>query len=163
MEKLGFNLFLFLSQLINFGVMIFILHKLLYSRILEMLRKRTERIEESIKEADKVKEQLANTKRDYEAEISRARQEGAQIISQAQERAKSQEAEIIAQARQEAERIRSEAHEHAQRERDQLLGEVKDQLAEVVSLAASRVLEAEVSTKHDKLIQESLAALSRQN
>jgi F-type H+-transporting ATPase subunit b len=163
MDKLGFNAFLFLSQLINFGVMIFILHKLLYSRILEMLNKRTQRIEESIKDADQVKEQLANAKRDYEAEMARARQEGQQYISQAQERAKAQEAEIIAQARQEADRIRAEARESAERERDQMMSEVKDQLAELVSMAASRVLQAEVTGKHDKLINESLSALGRQN
>jgi F-type H+-transporting ATPase subunit b len=163
MDKLGFNAFLFLSQLINFGVMIFILHKLLYSRILEMLNKRTQRIEDSIKDAEQVKEQLANAKRDYEAEMARARQEGQKYLAQAQERAKAQETEIIAQARQDADRIRAEAREQAQRERDQMMSEVKDQLAELVSMTASRVLQAEITGKHDKLINESLSALGRQN
>lgn len=164
MEALGFNLFLFLSQLINFIAMIVILHTLLYKRVLDMLRKRTERIEQSINEADQVKEQLANAKRDYDAEIARARQEAAQILAQAQERARAQEAEIVAQARQEAERVRDEAREQAERERDQLMREVKDQLAEVVAMAAGQVLKAEVSPKvHAQLIEESLAELGRQN
>ena len=163
MDKLGLNFFLFISQLINFGLMIYILHKLLYSRVLEMLKKRTQRLEESIKDADKVKEQLESEKRDYDEEMSRARQEGAQVIAQAQERAKAQENEIIAQARQEAERIRAEAREQGERERDQLMSEVKDQLAELVSLTARQVLQAEVSGKHDQLINESLSALGRQN
>ncbi len=164
MGELGLNLNLFLTQLINFGVVVTVLSYLLYKPVLNMLRERTERIEQSLQEADQVKQQLANARRDYDAEIARARQEAAGILSQAQDRARAQEAEIIAQARQDADRIRSDAREQALQERDQLLREVKDQLAELVTLAASRVLQAELSTQgHDKLIEESLAALGRQN
>ncbi len=164
MEALGFNLFLFLSQLINFGIMIFILHTLLYKRVRDMLQKRTERIEQSLKEADQVKENLAKAKSDYEKEMARARQEAAQVVSQAQDRAKAQEEEIVAQARQEAERIRAEGREQAQRERDQLMSEVKDQLADLVVQTARQVLQEEVSAqKHTQLIEQSLEALSRKN
>jgi F-type H+-transporting ATPase subunit b len=54
--------------------------------------------------------------------------------------------------------------EQAQQERDQMLREVKSQLAELVTLTATRVLQSELeSTGHDKLIQESLESLGRQN
>lgn len=164
MGELGLNVNLFLVQLINFGVVMAALSFLLYKPVLNMLRERTERIEQSLQEADQVKQQLANARRDYDAEIARARQEAAAILSQAQDRARVQESEIIAQARQDADRIRSDAREQAVQERDQLLREVKDQVAELVTLAASRVLQSELSAQgHDKLIEESLAALGRQN
>ncbi len=164
MGELGLNVNLFLTQLINFGVVVAALSYLLYKPVLNMLRERTERIEQSLREADQVQQQLANAKRDYDAEIARARQEAASILSQAQERARAQEAEIIAQARQDADRIRRDAREQALQERDQLLREVKDQLAELVTLTASRVLQSELSAQgHDQLIAESLAALNRQN
>ncbi len=164
MEALGINFNLFLSQVINFGVVVGALFYLLYKPTLKMLRSRTERIEQSLKDADQVQQQLANAKSDYDAEIARARQEAANILSQAQERAKTQEAEIIAQARQESERIRNEARDQAQQERDQMLREVKAQVAELVTMTASRVLQAELSAKgHDKLIDESLESLGRQN
>jgi F-type H+-transporting ATPase subunit b len=164
MEELGINLPKFLYQLINFVLVVVFLYILLYKRVLTMLNERTERIEQSLKEADQVKQQLANAKRDYDEEIAKARQEAAQILSQAQERAKSQEAEIVAQARQEGERIRADMREQAQQERDQLLREVKSQVADLITLTASRVLQAELAASgHDKLIDESLAALDRQN
>jgi len=50
------------------------------------------------------------------------------------------------------------------RERDQMVGELRGQLADLVTLTASRVLQAEVSAQaHSKLIEESLSALGRQN
>lgn len=164
MDALGINWTLLLAQAINFGAMVVILHILLYKPVRKMLAERTERIEQSLREAEEVKKQLANAKSSYEEEIRRARQEAAEIIAQAQERARAQEAEILAQARQDAERIRAEAREQGERERHQLLSEVKDQLADLVILTASRVLQSEVSARgHQQLIEESLRALGRQN
>jgi F-type H+-transporting ATPase subunit b len=163
MEALGINFNLFLAQVINFGVVVGALFYLLYKPVLKMLRDRTERIEQSLRESDQVQEQLDNARRDYDAEIARARQEAATILSQAQERARSQEAEIVSQARQDADRIRTEAREQAEQERDQMLREVKDQVAGLVTLTASRVLQAELAAQgHDRLINESLEALGRQ-
>lgn len=164
MEQLGINLPKLLYQLINFGIMVYILYIFLYKRVLDMLNERTARIEQSLREADQVKQQLANARRDYDAEIAKARQEAGAILAQSQERAKTQEADILAQARQEAERIRAESREQAQQERDQLLREVKNQLAELVTLTASRVLRAELSQGgHDRLIEESLMAIDRRS
>lgn len=163
MEELGINLPKFIYQLINFIILMWILYAVLYKRVLAMLNERTARIEQSLKEADQVKQQLANAKRDYDSEIAKARQEAASILSQAQERAKAQEAEIVAQARQEGEKIRVELREQAQQERDQMLREVKSQVADLVTLTATRVLQDELKGKHDKLIEESLSALGRQN
>jgi len=90
-EALGINPTLFIAQLINFLLLIFILRALLYRPIMNLLNERTKRIEESVRDAEKVREQLANARRDYEAEIAKARQEAARIVAQAQERAKQQE------------------------------------------------------------------------
>lgn len=163
MEQLGLSLPKLIYQLVNFGVMAVILYVLLYKRVLNMLRERTERIEESLRDAEQVKEQLANARRDYDAEIARARQEAAEILAQAQERAKVQEQEIIAQARQEAERIRADARAQAEQERDQMLRDLKDQMAELVTLTAARVLGEELKANHERLIEESLASLGRRN
>jgi F-type H+-transporting ATPase subunit b len=163
-EALGINLNLFLAQLINFGVVVWLLWTLLYKPVSKMLNDRTARIEASLREADQVKQQLANAKRDYDAEIAKGRQEAAAIVAQAQDRAKAQEAEILAQARKEAERLREEARTQAITERDQMLREAKNQIAELVTLTASQVLDAELKAGgHDKLIAESLAALDRRN
>lgn len=163
MEQLGINWGLLVAHILNLGLLIFLLSRLLYRPVLNMLNERTERIQNSLREADQVKEQLARAKQDYDAELARARQEAASILSQAQERAKVQEQEIVAQARQEADRIRADAREQSVQERDQLLRDLKGQMAELVTLTAARVLGEELKSNHDQLINESLARLGRQN
>ena len=163
MEKLGINWGLLIAQLVNVGLLIWLLTRYLYRPVLNMLNERTRRIQESLRDAEQVKEQLARAKQDYDAELARARQEAAGVLAQAQERAKALEQEIVAQARQDAERVRSEAREQAMQEREQLLRDLKNQMAELVTMTATRVLGEELKSNHDRLIEESLASLGRQN
>ncbi|GAB4111452.1 MAG: F0F1 ATP synthase subunit B [Roseiflexaceae bacterium] len=163
MEKLGINWPLLIAQIVNVALLVWLLSTFLFKPILNMLNERTKRIQDSLGDTDKVKEQLASAKRDYDAEIAKARQEAAGIVAQAQERARVQEQEIIAQARAEADRIRADAREQALRERDQMVSELKDQVASLVTITATKVLGAELQSNHDRLIEESLASLGRQN
>ena len=163
MAKLGINWGLLLAQIFNVVLLVWLLTRYLYRPVLNMLNERTRRIQESLRETELVKEQLARANEDYDQRLAQARQEAAAILAQAQERAKLQEAEIIAQARQEADRIRSDAREQSVQERDQLLRDLKNQMAELVTATASRVLGAELKSNHDQLIEESLASLGRQN
>ncbi|MFL5800189.1 MAG: F0F1 ATP synthase subunit B [Roseiflexaceae bacterium] len=163
MEKLGINWGLLIAQIFNVAILLWLLSRYLYQPVLNMLNERTRRVQESLQNAERIKEQLARAKQDYDAELARARQEAAGILAQAQERAKVQEQEIIAQARQEAERIRAEAREQAAQEREQLLRDLKNQMAELVTMTATRVLGEELKANHDRLIEESLASLGRQN
>jgi F-type H+-transporting ATPase subunit b len=162
-EKLGINWALLIAQLFNVILVLWLLSTYLFKPVLNMLNERTRRIQESLNAAEQAKADQANVRKEYEAELARARQEAAAILAQAQERAKSQEVEIIAQARQEADRIRVEAREQAVQEREQLLRDLKDQVADLVTATATRVLGAELKLNHDRLIEESLASLGRQN
>ena len=163
MEKLGINWGLLIAQIFNVVLLVWLLTRFLYRPVLNMLNERTRRIQESLKETEQVKEQLARANQDYDQKLAQARQEAAAILAQAQERAKLQEAEIIARARQEADRIRAEAREQAVQERDQLMRDLKNQMADLVTITASRVLGEELKSNHDQLIEESLASLGRQN
>ena len=163
MEKLGINWVLLIAQIVNVVLLVWLLKRFLYAPVLNMLNERTKRIQDSLSEADKVRAEMAEAQRDNEAELVRARHEAAAIVSQAQERARAQEQEIVAQARQEADRIRADAREQALRERDQMIGDLKNQVATLVTQTATRVLGAELQSNHDKLIEESLASLGRQN
>ncbi len=161
MEALGINLPKLIYQIINFGIMAYVLYRLLYKPVFTMLQERAARIEQSLKDADQVKEQLANAKRDYDAEIAKARQEAAAILMQAQERVKAQELELISQAQQEAERIRSEARAQAEQERALMFRDAQQQIAEMVTLTAEKVLQAELKQSHSALIEQSLVDLAK--
>ncbi len=163
MGKLGINPYLLVAQLINFGLVVFLLSRLLYRPVLNALQARTQRIQESIENAEQVKQQLARAQQDYEARMAEARQQAAQIVAQAQERAQVQARELVANAQADAERIKAEAHQQAQQEREQLLRGLQGQLANLVTETARNVIGQELRTGggHERLIQQSLSELGR--
>ena len=163
MEKLGINWPLLVAQIVNVVLLVWILRALIFTPVLNMLNERTKRIQDGLGDSDKIKDQLASIKRDYDAEIVKARHEAAGIVSLAQDRARAQEQEIVAQARVEAERIKNDAREQSMREREQMVSDLKDQIAGLVTTTATKVLGAELKMNHDRLIDESLASLGRQN
>ncbi len=77
MGRLGINWFLLISQLINFGLLAFLLVRFLYRPVLDALHNRQMRIQESIENAEQVKQQVARAQQDYEARLHEARQEAA--------------------------------------------------------------------------------------
>ncbi len=162
MEALGVNLGSFIWYLVNFVILLFLLQRFLYQPVLTALANRTSRIQESIENAEQVKQQLSSAQQDYEAQIGRARQEAAQIMAQANERAQVQAREVLANAQTEAARIKAEAQEQAQQEREQLLRGLQGQLANLVTQTAGTVIGQELQGGgHDRLIQQSIADLGR--
>ena len=70
MEKLGINFGLLIAQLVNVILIVWLLTMLLYKPVLNMLNERTRRIQESLKDAEQVKEQLARANQDYDAKLA---------------------------------------------------------------------------------------------
>ncbi|KPL86628.1 MULTISPECIES: F0F1 ATP synthase subunit B [Herpetosiphon] len=164
MDKLGVDLPLLLSQIVNFSLLAILLNMFLYKPILNALQARSERIRESLDNAEKVKQQLARVDADYDAKLQEARREGQTIISQAQERARAQEAELLVVARNNAAKIEEEARNKAEQDRQQMLRGLQGQLASLVTETASNVLGRELQTKgHDELINKSIDQLGRLN
>lgn len=110
-KTFGWNAQLFISQLISFVVVAFLLQKFAYKPILQMLDERRKRIEESLVNAEKIKVELAqaeSTRRqlisDASAQankiIEEARAAAAKISEQEGQRAVAAAADIIAKAKQ---------------------------------------------------------------
>lgn len=164
MEKLGIDLPMLLSQIVNFVLLAVILNAVLYKPVLNALRTRTERIRESLENAEKVKQQLASTQVDYDARMAEARREAQGLLSQAQDRARVQEQELVAEARVNASRIEEDARTKAEQDRQQTLRSLQGELASMVTSTASAVLGRELQGKgHDELIRQSIDQLGRLN
>lgn len=162
MEALGISLGSLIWYLVNFVILLFLLQRFLYRPVLTTLANRTARIQESIENAEQVKQQLARAQQDYDAQLAKARAEAATIVAQANDRAKVQADQVIAQARAEAERIQQEARQQIAQERDQLLRGLQTQLATLVTQTASSVIGKELrSGGHEQLINESISSLGR--
>ena len=140
MEKLGIDGTWFLSQLVNFVVLLFILQRFLYKPMLNMLHTRQERIRESMDYAERVKQEAARAQTDYEQKIDESRREGQAIIAQATQQAERAREDILARAQGEANELKAKALEDVEYERKRVTAELREEVAELAILAAGRVL-----------------------
>ena len=118
-EQFGFQTQLFISQIISFCIVAFLLHRFAYKPILQVLEERRHKIAEGLANADKIKLELASAQTKAQEILNQAGVQGAKMIEEARAAAaKVQEVEtqkaiasandIVAKARQasEAELVR---------------------------------------------------------
>lgn len=163
MEKLGINWGLLIAQMFNVIFLVWMLSRFLFNPLINLMADRTKRVEDGLKEADNVREQMTAQRKENEVELAKARQEAGAVMAQATERARIQEQELINAARAEAERIKNDARANAEREVERLAGDFKNQAAALVTETAAKVLGAELKGNHSQLIDESLSRLGRNN
>lgn len=164
MEKLGIDPRWFISQLVNFVVLLFILQRFLYKPILNMLEQRQERIRESMDYAERVKKEAQRAEDDYQKKIEESRREGQAIIAEATQQAERSRDQILARAQDEAKEIKAKALVDVDYERKRIVAELRDQVADLAVLAAGRVLGKELDpAAHRQVVADFLSETGKLN
>jgi len=152
LEKLGINVTWLLAQLINFGLLLFLLWRFAYKPVLGMLNGRKQKIQESLEYADKVKQDAAAQQKEFEKKLEETRREmQAAAASAAQVGEKEREA-IVAQAHAEARKMVEQARGQIEYERKQMLSDLREEVVRLSMLATHQV----VSTSLDENAQRKL-------
>ncbi len=139
-----FFLFLFLSYL-------------LFNPVREMLNKRKEKIQNDIDSAKQDKEAADAMRSEYEGRLKNADAEAENILADARKRATANENHIIAEAKEEAARIIKQAHVEAELEKEKAKDEIKNEMIDIASLMAGKVVGDRMDTTvQDALVEETL-------
>lgn len=93
------NLYQVLFQIFNFGVVMYLLNKVLYKPVLKMLDERAKKINEGMALADKNLKAAEESEKTKKSEIAKARKEASAIIATAEKEAKAKADKIIADAK----------------------------------------------------------------
>ncbi len=138
--------------LINTLIIFLIFRFFLYKPVCKILDKRKEMAAAEIAEAQAAKESAAKAEQEYLDRLAAAKTEAAEIVKQATARAQAREEEIVAEANKQAQSIRAKAESDIERDKKRAINEIKDEISEMVVLAASKVVEREISEKDNEEI-----------
>ena len=134
-------------------LIIFILFKVfLFKPVGKILDKRNEMAAAEIAEAKSAKESAEKTEQEYIEKLAKAKEEAADIMKQATLRAQKREEEIVNEANQKAAEIKARAEENIERDKQRAVNDIKDEISDIVIMAASKVVEKEISTKDNEAI-----------
>lgn len=157
MDALGINIPGLIGQIINFVLLLTILYLALYKPVLRMLDQRTKRIQESLEQAERLKQETSRAEEEVKKQIEAARLEGRNLVQQATQVADRLRADAQAQARTEGDVIIARARETIQRERDDAIEALRAQFADLAIIAAERVIKTSLDRdQHKRLIDEVL-------
>lgn len=144
--------------LINTLIIFLLFRIFLFKPVCKILDKRKEMAAAEIADAQKAKESAEKTEQEYTEKLADAKNTAAEIVKQATVRAQAREEEIISEANQKAAEIRAKAEESIERDKKRAMNDVKDEISDMVILAATKVVEKEISEKdNEEIISKFLA------
>ena len=129
----------FIAQVISFSIVLFVLKTYAFQPIIDVLEERRRRIAEGQANAEKIKQQLAESEEKYREILDAANAQSQKLISEARTSSDALAARRAQEAVAESERIIARAREATTLEHDRVLGEVKRELGRLVIETTSKV------------------------
>ncbi|WP_227937042.1 F0F1 ATP synthase subunit B [Alkalihalobacillus deserti] len=146
-----------LYQLVAFCFLLAVLNKFALKPLMGIMEKREQIVSEQIDSAEKARKEAEQFVIDQRKELEKARHEAQEIIQQAKKLSEQQGQDILDQARVNAERVKDSALAEIQREKEQAVTALREQVASLSVLIASKVIEKELDEKaQEALVQDYL-------
>lgn len=135
-----FDIWTFTFQVINFVVLLFILKRLLYKPIREILRKRRELVEKIIEDAEKTKREALELKAEHSREMDKLGELKARIVEEMNEEVLKEKKRLIGEAEKEAAMRIEKGKALLEMEKARFENELKEKAIDVVSAFSTGLL-----------------------
>jgi F-type H+-transporting ATPase subunit b len=156
-DTFGWNWKLFLSQVISFCIVAFLLQRFAYKPILAILEERRRKIEEGQLNAEKIKKELAEAEKRYQEILRKADADAQRMIDEARESATHLSERKQQEAIAAAEQIISKAREAAAIEHDRTMEALKHELGRLVIDTTAKVTGKVLTQEDQRRLQEEAA------
>ena len=157
MEGLGINLSTLIAQLVSFLVLFGLLYFFAYKPILRMFDERSQKIKDSVEQAEQVREQAAQAEEENRKQLEAASKEGQEAIARAMRAGDEARQRAEEEAKVQAGNLLDKARQEIQRERDEAIGELQQEFADLAIVAAEKVIEKSLDKEaHRELIDKVL-------
>jgi F-type H+-transporting ATPase subunit b len=157
LEEFGVDTPLLIAQAINFVIVAFVIWQFAIKKILLTMDEREKKIADSLKNAEKIKLELEATEKQQNETLQEASLEAKKTVASAQEQAKSYIEAQKEEARKQAEEIVEKARSAMELERQRVLNDAREEIASLVILTTSKVLQRELGDDEKSRFSESAA------
>src|SRR5499427_5357142 len=156
-EMFGWNWKLFLSQVISFCIVAYLLQRFAYKPILAVLEERRRKIEEGQLNAEKIKKQLAEAEKRYQEIVTKANADAQRMIDEGRESAAHLSERKQQEAVAAAEQIIAKAREAAAIEHERTMESLKRELGRLVVDTTAKVTGKVLTDEDQRRLQEEAA------
>jgi F-type H+-transporting ATPase subunit b len=145
-------------QIVNFLLILYLLNRFLFKRVLALLDERQERISKGLEDAEAAARDRELARAEREAALDEARKEAQTMIARATKIAEDSRGEIVAAARSEAEKVAARATEEITAEKQRAIAELRSQVADLALEAAGRLVKSEMNAPTQRRLVEDFLA-----
>lgn len=146
--------------LINVAVLAFIMSKLLYKPVLQILHDRRARILDEINSAEKNKAEALKFKAEYEQRMQQVEAEKYDILESARKLAEEKSKERLAAAKAEADAAKTRAQREIELEQERAKSEMRQAVIDISSIMVTKFLDRSIDEQtHEQLFKETMAEL----
>lgn len=141
--------------LINTTILFLVIKHFLFVPVNKILEQRKDDVADTYNQANNALEKAKEAEAHYNELISGARDESAQIIKNASQKAQKRSDEIISSAMADAQQIKSKAEADIEREKLEARKEIRSEISEIAVMVASKLVDKEINeTDHRRFIDE---------
>ena len=160
MEGLGINWSTLIAQIVNFVLLFGLLYLFAYKPIMRMLDERSNKVKESMGQAESVREQSERAEEDVKKRLEAAGKEGQEVIARAVRTGEDARQKVQQEAKKDTETLIEKARLEIQRERDEAIDDLRKEFTDLTIEAAGKVIEQSLDKKAhreiiDKVLEES--------
>ena len=132
-----------LVTMCNTLITFLIIKKFLFKPVKKMLAARVEEVKAIYSNAEKAQSEAEQMRSEYTERLSKAKAEAAEIVGSATRRATVRSEEILRESSQQAAAMMKKAENTIEQERKKAMNELKDEVASLSVMIASKVVERE--------------------
>ena len=160
-DAFGVDLFKLAFQIINFLLILYLLNRFVFRRVLALIDERQARIAKGLEDAETAARDRELARAEREAALDEARKEAQTMIARATKVAEDSRVEIVAAARAEAEKVAARAAAEITAEKERAIAELRGQVADLALQAAGKLVRAEMNAATQRrLVDEFLAEVA---
>ena len=155
---------LMIWTVISFFILLILLRKFAYKPLVSLMHKREETIRESIEEVKRTREDAEELHERYKKLILEARNEAKKIIDEGKALGEQARKEMVNKANDESAQVVKRAQEQIAFEKERALSKLREQIADLSIMAASKVIDRSLSKEdHMKLLEEYVQKIGNLN
>ena len=145
-----------IAQVVNFGIIFFILYRFAFKPISKVMQERTKKIEDSLDNAKEIEKRLAETNKEQTAILNQAKKDALGIVEKADKTAEANRQKLIEKTKEEVAVIVANEKAKIAQEKAESLQELKGELASLVILAVEKVINEKMTSAKDQEIIEKI-------
>jgi len=144
------NLGILIAQIVTFSAALFVIWKIAWGPLTQMMRQREENIRRDIEKAKDERVAAEDLKKSYEEHLAQTQVEAQRIFTQAAQEGQHEREKIMADARVESEKLVAATRRELQEEKNRLVKELRSDVTDLAVKISEKLIQKSI----DKSVQD---------